>query len=116
GGERPGLRKKEDGERVVCIAGEEHQGDQKIVPNPNKLEDRERHGGRQAERQHDSLKQRPLTSSVDASGFQQVCRDADQEVAHQEDAERQTKRDVENDDAQDRSVRLETTYRTKGLV
>src|SRR5665213_2373515 len=105
--QRPGLVVQEDRERRVHVAAEEHQRDQQVVPHPDELEYRQRRDRGEGQGQHDAVKDLPLPRALDAPRFQEVPRNAGQEVAHEKDAKRQTKGDVEDDDARDRPIGIE---------
>src|ERR1700680_531552 len=99
GGERARLVQEEDRQRVVRAAAQEYQSDEQVVPDPDELEDGKRRNRGQAQREHDPAEELPVAGAVNPSRLQEVPRNAGVEVAHEEDAERQPKRDVEDDDA-----------------
>src|SRR5271155_3870334 len=108
GRQSPFLVVDEQRDRHVGVRSQYDQRNQQVVPGPYELEDRQRSGGRDANRGHDPREQRPLSRPVDAAGFDQVLRDPLEEIAHQEDAKGQAKGDVENDYAWYRPVRVPT--------
>src|SRR5579864_2782797 len=110
GGERACLVVQEDRERLMDVAPEEDERHEEVVPDPDELEDRQRRSRRKAERQHDLVEQLPLAGALDARRLQQVAWYPDEEVPHQEDAEREPEGDVEEDDARDRPEGIETRH------
>src|ERR1035438_4145312 len=105
--QRAGLVVQEDSERRVHVATEEHQRDQQVVPHPDELEYRQRRDRGKGEGQPDAIKDLPLPRAFDAPPFKEALGVAGKEVAHEKDAKRQSKGDVEDDDAGDRPVGIE---------
>src|SRR6266508_2528079 len=73
----------------------EHQRHQQVVPHPEELEDRQRRDRGPAERQHHLAEDGELLAAVHPGRLQQVPWDPDEEVAQQENPERQPEGDVE---------------------
>src|SRR5262249_36229082 len=82
----------EDRDRDRLGVAAEGECDQEVVPRPEELEDRERGDRRQPERQDDAGEDAELRGAVDARRFQELLRDPDEEVAQEEDRERQRER------------------------
>src|SRR5690606_35642757 len=99
-GELPHLRLQPLGHRLRLGVGE-HQRDQQVVPHPQELEDAERGDRRAAQREDHPPEDRPLRAAVHPRRLEQVPRDRGEEVAQQEDRERQPERDVEQHHAGD---------------
>src|SRR4051794_9748487 len=93
---------REDGHRYRLRVARERQRDDQVVPRPQELEDRERRDRRQAERQHQLEEDPELRRAVDARRLEYVLGYAYEEVAQQEDPERQPERDMEQNEAEDR--------------
>ena len=85
----------------------EDEPDEQVVPDEEHLEDRERGDRRDPEREHDLEEEAPLGRAVDPRSLHQVPGDADEEVAQQEDRERQRERGVEEDQPGDRVEEVE---------
>ena len=82
----------------------EDQRDQEVVPRPEELKDGQRGDGGQAEGQDQAQEDADLRGAVDAGGLEQVLGDAYEEVAEQEDGERQAEGGVEEDQGENRVV------------
>ena len=85
-----------DRNRLRVLA--ERQRDEQVVPRPEELEDRERRDCRQTERQDQPQEDDDLVRAVDARRLEDVLRQPDEEVAQQEDRERQPERRMEERD------------------
>src|SRR5665213_693214 len=105
--QRPSLIVEEDRQRRVHVAAEEHQRDQQVVPHPDELEYRQRCDRGKGKGQYDAVENLPLARALDTPRFEEVPGDAGEEVAHEKDAKRQTKGDVEDYDAGNRPVGIE---------
>ena len=89
----------------------EDEGDEQVVPRPEELEDGEGGDGRQAERQDQPHEDADLRGAVDARRFEQVLGDPDEEVAQEEDREREAEGRVEEDQRPDRVVDVRPSRR-----
>src|SRR5581483_2705483 len=94
--ELPQLGEDRDGHRLRVPR--QGQRDEQVVPRPEELEDRERRDRRQAEREDQTQEDPRFRRAVDARRFEDVLRNADEEVPEQEDRERQRERGVEEDE------------------
>ena len=86
------------GHRVLRGVLDEHEGHQQVVPDPQELEDPVRGDGRHREGHDDRPEDPDLPGTVDAGRLDEVTRQRDEEVAQQEDPERQRERGMDQPD------------------
>jgi hypothetical protein len=78
---------RERREGVFRAVREHHQRPHEVVPRGQERERRERDQDRLDDRHHDRPVDAPLAGAVDARGVQQLVRDAERVLPHEEDSE-----------------------------
>src|SRR3984885_9713956 len=98
------------------VASQEDERDQQVIPNPHELKHGQRGDGGKPERQHHSSEELALPGAIHPPGLDQVTRDPQKEVPHQEDPERQAEPDMEDDNSGDRSEEVVSNDVPDGVV